>query len=227
MANRNRAAAEAVILKRMGQASPNGPTVGIYRDHVFPRMSDEDFHSLMMRLKNKEVRLPIICPNFGKGGESIERAKALAEEMGHDFYQYIWIYPNDGKTPAYRTNKKFPVLDLPWRRQSQVQKKKVSIPRHNQSIDELTGQPAGESKGSAISSSELQVMSSLELGEMITEMIKYRGGDVKGFAAMNDMIDKTGEVSMEAIKHLAGGVESTKTLATYFNCMHLSNTLST
>lgn len=221
----NRKAAEAVILKRMAQASPTGPTVGIYRDHVFPNMSDEDFHSLMQRIKKKEVRLPIIIPNFGQGGESMQRAIDLANEMGHDFYQYIWIYPNDGKTPAYRTNKKFPVMPLPWRRQSQVQNKKVSIPRHNQSIDELTGQPAGDSKGSAISSSELQVLSSLELGDMITEMISARGGDVKLFAAMNDVIDKTGEVSMASIKHLAGGVESTKTLHTYLNCMHLSNTL--
>lgn len=223
MALGNRKAAEAVILKRIDQMAPGGPTVQIYRD-MFAKMDDEAFHAFMMRLKNGEVQLVILAPNLTQPRLSIENALAMAEEMGHDFYQRIWINPGDG-SPAYLTNKKYLVLDLPYRRQAQMLEKKVRIPKHNRSIDAVTGQPSGESKGSKLSSPEIQVLAALDLPNTITEFIKFRGGDIRGFDAMMDMIDKNGGVSMDAISHLAGGVESTKALATYLNAMHLSTTL--
>jgi hypothetical protein len=223
---KNRKAAEAVILQRIEQMAPGGPTPQIYRD-MFAKMDDQAFDAFMMKLKHRQGRLAIIAPNMAKSGSlTIENALHMAESMGHDFYQRIWINPNDGKTPAFLTNKTYLVLDLPYRRQAQLLEKKARIPKHNRSIDELTGQAAGDSKGSKLSSPEIQVLAALDLPNMITEQIKFRGGDVKGFDAMNNMIDKTGAVSMEAIAHLAGGVESTKTLSTYLTSMHLSNTLA-
>lgn len=224
----NRKAAEAVILKRIDQMSPGGPTVQIYRD-LFEAMDDAAFDAFMQKLKRREIGLVLVAPNLAKDKGSrltIERALALGKEMGHDFYQRVWINPGDGSTPAFLTNKKYPVLLLPYRRQAQLLEKKARIPKHNRSIDEMTGQVTGESKGSKLSSPEIQVLAALDLPEMITEQIKFRGGDVKGYDAMVSMIDKTGGVSMKAIEHLAGGVESTRTLATYLTAMHLSNTLA-
>jgi hypothetical protein len=220
----NRAAAEAVILKRIEQMAPGGPTTQIYKD-LFAGMDDQAFHAFYLKLKNREIRLPIIAPNLSDSPLTIENALAMGKDMGHDFYSRILIDPRDGVTPAYLTNKRYIVLDLPYRRQAQLVDKKARIPKHNRSIDELTGQPSGDSKGSKLSSPEIQVLAALDLPEMITEFLKARGGDVKAFDAMNDMIDKTGAVSMESIEHLAGGVESTRSLSTYFNAMHLSNTL--
>jgi hypothetical protein len=228
----NRKAAEAVILKRIEQMSPGGSTVQIYRD-LFAKMDDPAFDAFMKKLKSREQRLVLLAPNVlrSTGDKApasrieVERAIALAEEMGHDFYQRIWINPGDGKTPAFLTNKKYLVLLLPYRRQAQLLEKKARIPKHNRSLDAATGQVTGESKGSKLSSPEIQVLAALDLPKMITEQIKFRGGDVKGYDAMVNMIDKTGAVSMDAIEHLAGGVESTKTVATYLNAMHLSTTL--
>lgn len=218
---KNRAAAEASILKRIEQMSPGGPTPEIYRQ-LFAKMDDEAFDNFMMRIKKREIRLAIIAPNLSKNPLTIENALAMGKEMGHSFYQRIWINPNDGKTPAFLTNKAYIVLDLPYRRQAQMVDKKMRVPKHNRSIDELTGQVAGESKGSKLSSPEIQVLAALDLPHMITEQIKYRGGDVKGYDAMINMIDKTGGVAMDSIKHLAGGVESTRTLETYLTSMHVS-----
>lgn len=223
----NRQAAEAVILKRIEQMSPGGPTTQIYRD-LFAKMDDAAFHVFMQKLKSRENRLVLIAPNLAaeKGTRlEVARALALAKEMGHDFYQYIWINPGDGVTPAFRTNKKYLVLLLPYRRQAQLLEKKARIPKHNRSIDAMTGQVTGESKGSKLSSPEIQVLAALHLPKLIEEQIKWRGGDIKGYDALVNMIDKTGAVSMEAIEHLAGGVESTKVLATYLTAMHLSTTL--
>lgn len=221
---KNRAAAEAICLSRIEQMAPGGPTPQIYRD-LFAKMDDAAFDAFMMSIKRREIRPAILAPNLSTPRLTVENALAMAKEMGHEFYQRIRIKPNDGVTPAYLTNKTYLVLDLPYRRQAQLLEKKARIPRHNRSIDDLTGQPSGESKGSTLSSPEVQVLAALDLPNIITELMKYRGGDVKGYDAMAGMIDKTGAVSMDSIEHLAGGVESTKTLATYMNCMHLKTTL--
>lgn len=224
----NRAAAEAVILKRIEQMCPGGPTTQIYRD-LFAAMDDTAFAAFMHKLKTKQIGLVLIAPNLAKDKASrmsVENALALGEEMGHQFYKRILINPGDGRTPAFLTNKAYLVLRLPYRRQAQLLEKKARIPKHNRSIDEMTGQVTGDSKGSKLSSPEIQVLAALNLPNMITEQIKYRGGDVKGYDAMANMIDKTGAVSMDAISHLAGGVESTKTFSTYLTAMHLSNSLT-
>jgi hypothetical protein len=63
------------------------------------------------------------------------------------------------------------------------------------------------------------------LDKSLLELLKYRGGDIKGFNAMNTMISRTGGVRLQAISHLASGVESTKTLSAFLTAMHLKNTL--
>ena len=125
----------------------------------------------------------------------------------------------------YLTNHQYLVMDLPLRRQAQLLMKKITIPDSINSVDNLSGQPVGPSKGSKISYPELQILASKNLDNMTLEFIKYRGGDKQGFIAMNDSIARTGKVYLDSIAHLASGVESTKTLYTYLVCMHLDSTL--
>lgn len=219
----NRAAAQAVILENIENLVPGGPTTQIYRD-LFAAMSDEQFHEFIEDIGSDRKRLALIVPNMAKSGISIERNFTLAEKLGHDFFQRIWMSP--GKDiPTYLTPKRYLVLDVQLRRQAQHLEKKIRIPNNNRSIDELTGQPSGASKGSKISYPEVQILASLNLPESLTEKLKYRGGDIRAFDAMNDAIDKQGAVSMKSIEHLSGKVESTRTFATFLRCMHLENTL--
>lgn len=219
----NRAGAEQFILTYIEKLAPGGDTTQIYRDR-FASMSDQEFDTFMTDLGSGKQCLALIVPNMGKSPISIERNFAVAEELGHDFFERIWMAP--GKDiPTYLTNKKYMVLRLQLRRQAQLLEKKIRIPNNNRSIDDLTGQPTGASKGSKISYPELQIIASLNLPQSSTELLKFRGGDTKGFDAMNDAIDKHGAVSLSAIEHQAGTVESTRTFATFLNCMHLKNTL--
>lgn len=223
----NRKAAEDFILKYIEALTPGGDTTQIYRDR-FASMSDQDFETFMEDLGSGKQCLALIVPNSvgvnNSPSISIERNFAIAEELGHDFFQRIWMAPGKD-VPTYLTNKKYMVLRLQLRRQAQLLEKKIRIPNNNRSIDDLTGQPTGASKGSKISYPELQIIASLDLPQSSTELLKYRGGDTKGFDAMNDAIDKHGAVSLSAIEHLAGTVESTRTFSTFLNCMHLKNTL--
>lgn len=219
----NRKAAQAFIINYIEKLMPGSENTAIYQD-MFSRMSDTQFDSFIQKLKSGQSRLAIIAPNFGKQKLKVQRNLEIAKELGHNFFQRIWI-EGIGSRPTYLTPIPYMVVDLPLRRQAQLLIKKISIPEDNKTVDTLTGQPTGASKGSKISYPEIQVLAAMGLDNGLLELLKFRGGDTKGFVAMNKMISLRGGVSLTAIERFAGGVESTKTLKAFLTSMHLSNTL--
>lgn len=219
----NRKAAQAFIIEYIGKLMPDSPNTKIYSD-MFSKMTDSEFDVFMTNLKEGKSNLAIIAPNFGKQKLKVERNLQIAKELGHNFFQRIWI-DGSGQRPKYLTPIPYMVVDLPLRRQAQLLIKKISIPEDNKTVDGLTGQPTGSSKGSKISYPEIQVLAAMGLDDSLLELLKFRGGDTKGFIAMNKMISLRGGVSLRAIERFAGGVESTKTLKAFLTSMHLSNTL--
>ena len=219
----NRKAAENIILTYIEKILPGSENKTIYRN-LFDSMDDKKFDEFMAKLNDGSSRLAIIAPNFGTSKLSVERNLDLAIELGHEFFERIWI-DGGNEVPPYLSPIKYLIVDLPLRRQAQLLVKKISIPENNKSIDDFTGQPTGKSKGSKISYPETQIMAALNLDASLTEMLKYRGGDLKGFNAMNDAISKTGGVSLNSIAAASGVVKSTETLHTLLISMHLSNTL--
>jgi hypothetical protein len=219
----NRKAAEAVILTYIEKLLPGSENTQIYKD-LFASMDDKAFDAFMVKLEQGDIRLAIIAPNLSDKKLTIERNFQIAEELGHNFFERIWIDRGDD-VPPYLSTIPYLVVDLPLRRQAQLLEKKISIPEDNHSIDQYTGQPTGKSKGSKISYPETQVLMSLNLEESLTEKLKFRGGDIKGFNAMNTAISRTGGVSLKSIEHLGTKVKSTETLSVFLTSMHLSNTL--
>lgn len=218
----NRKAAEAELLAGLEALLPGSENTALWKAKL-ETMSDKQFEEFVKGLEQKTTRISVIVPNFSKHQIDVERNLDLAEKWGHQFFERLWMPKADGS--YYLTPIKYLVYDLPLRRQAQHLIKKISIPEDNKSVDDLTGQPTGKSKGSKLSYPELQVMAALGLDHSIVEMMKYRGGDTKGFNAMNTVIAKTGTVSQKEIEPYAGGVESTKTLSTFLTAMHLGNTL--
>lgn len=219
----NRKIAQDFIIEQIGKMAPGGANKKIYID-LFAGMTDEAFDEFMNKLDTDEARLAVIIPNFGTEGVTTARNLDLAKELGHEFFQRITI-EGDAETPTYLTPIPYLVVDLPIRRQAQFLIKKIAIPEDNKSVDDFTGQPTGKSQGSKISYPEVGVMAAMGLDNCLIEFLKYRGGDIRGFNAMNESISKTGGVSIKSIKHLAGGVESTATLKSFLTSMMLQNTL--
>ena len=223
----NRKAAQATILQLIQQITPGDTSnVEIYQ-RLFKLLTDQQFDDMMHRLKNEEACLALVVPNMGNAMIDVSRNLAIAKELGHDFFQRLWITPEDGGD-RYLTppELKYLVVLLPLRRQAQILIKKISIPEDNKSVDYLTGQPTGASKGAKISYPELQILESLGLGQVAVELIKYRGGDTQGFNLMNKSISRTGGVSLDAMDAYGTKVKSTQTLSTFLTSMHLSNTLT-
>lgn len=219
----SRKAAEDFILKYIDKILPDGKNKIIYQS-LFASMDDAAFAEFMTDIESGAKTLPIIAPNFSDESLSTERNLSIAKEIGYNFFQRVWI-EGDGDTPTYLTPIPYLVIDLPLRRQAQLLVKKISIPEDNKSVDDFTGQPTGKSKGARVSYPEVQVLAAMGLNNSLVELMKYRGGDVKGFNAMNDSISKQGAVSMKSIEKFASGVESTRVLKTFLNCMHIKSTL--
>jgi hypothetical protein len=217
----NRKAAEAELLAGLEAILPGSENGALYKAR-FAQMNDKEFEEYIKGLEGGTERIGIIAPNMTEPKLDTTRNLDLAEKWGHKFFEKIWMMGDDGT--YYLSPIPYLVIDLPLRRQAQHLIKKISIPEDNRSVDDLTGQPTGKSKGSKISYPEVQVLAALDLPQSLTEMIKYRGGDAGGFRAMNKSISSTGAVSQEAIEHLATGVESTRTLHTLLLGMHLSST---
>jgi hypothetical protein len=216
----NRSAAEAVIIKLVDKLLPGSSNPQMYQD-AFKEMDDEQFENFINGLDNGSIKLAIISPIMNDTSLTVERNLALAKEIGHEFFEHIWMESKEGSAP-YLSPIPYLVIDLPLRRQAQLLISKISIPEHNRSVDNLTGQPTGESKGSKISYPEVQILAALNLDKTLTELIKYRGGDTQGFNAMNESIAKTGGVSQDAIAALGTRVKSSDALRTYLVAMHLS-----
>lgn len=219
----NRKAAEDFIIKFIKKLIPKSDNAKIYID-LFAGMSDKKFDEFIKDLETGNKFLPIIMPNFSDTGLSVENNLKVAEELDYDFFQKLWI-EGSGDIPTYLTPIKYLVVDLPLRRASQMLTKKISVPPDNKVIDAMTGQPTGESKGAKMSYPEIQLCTAMGLEKSMVELLKYRGGDNKGHAALNNLISKTGSVNQSTLSHFASGVESTKTLKTYLTAAHLKSTL--
>lgn len=223
--SKNRQAAEEFILSYIEKISPGGENAQLYKT-AFSKMSNAEFDNYMKGIETGENQLSIQAPNKGTAKLNLERNIKLAKDLGHDFFQRLWFHGDkETGTPTYLTPVKYMILQLPIRRQAQLLVKKIAIPDNNKQIDQLTGQVTGNSKSSKISYPELQVLQGMGLKASIVELMKYRGGDIGGFSAMNKVIARDGYVHQETIAPYATGVESTKLLKAYLTCAHLQNTL--
>ncbi len=221
----NRKAATAELVKWIDKFVPGANQGAIYKERL-DQLSDEAFDQYMLQLESGEETVYLVVPNLDAEHKlTIERNFEIAKELGHEFFQQLWL--TDPVTrKRYLTPTKALVMDLPLRRQQQLLIKKISMPEDNHHIDEMTGQPAGPSKGSKASFPEIQVLFAQGLDRSIEELIKFRGGDNRAYRAMSRAIVENGGVQQDAIKALGPTrVKSTETFSTFLNSMHLANTL--
>lgn len=221
---KNRAAAEAVILKNVSMIDPSGRSTQTLKD-FYAKMDDKTFGNYMQAIKEKRDYVSVIMDNLSDCKITIANNLAVAEKLGVKMFHRIW--QTDPATGLeYLSTEEYLVLKIPVRRQIQTLMNKISIPEDNKHVDELTDQPTGASKGSAISFPELLVMYSGGAEKAIEELIRFRGGDLKLMNAMDQSIHATGGASMEALGAMSQTrVKSTKVLSTFFTAMHLRNNL--
>lgn len=229
----NRARATAFILEHIAMLEPGSPdNVEITRQRL-EGFSDEQFAEYMRKLRKPKndieeqgrQTLTYYAPNLTKSKLSVKNNLEVAEKIGHPFFERLWITdPQTGVT--YLTPNRYLVGDMPVRRQAQLLVKKVSIPTDNNTIDELSGQPTGDSKGGKLSFPELQAQVSQQLDRTIIEEIKLRGGDEKAYQEFERRMIEQGSVSQDELLRLGTRVKSTQTLSILLKGMMLDNNLA-
>ncbi len=220
----NRKAAEAFICKWVDELLPGGTNGEMYKT-FFARMSDAEFEEYMRALANETATLQLEAPNLSKHKVTIENNFRVAKELGHVFFERLRL-TDPATGTVYLTPVKYLIVDLTLRRQQQMLIKKVSIPENNRHVDEMTGQPTGDSQSSSITFPELQVLYAQGFDKAIEEFIKFRGGDIKAGRKLDRQIIETGGASLDAIASEGETrVKSTEVLSTLLKGMHISNTL--
>jgi len=210
------------ILYWIDRLLPGSDNVAYYKERL-DAMENEEFEQYMRRLKDGEEVLSLTVANLSEKRLSVERNFEIAQELGHSFFQRLWLTDPQTQT-QYLTPVPYLVMDLPVKRQAQMLAKKSNIPEKNDVADSVTGQATGPSKGSSLSFPELQVLQSQGLEKTIEELIKYRGGDEKAYRAMNRAIIRDGSVSLSQIQGQSR-VKGTETFSTYLKSAHLQNNL--
>lgn len=220
----NRKAATKVFLEGIEAILPGSKNTQYYKDYL-GNLTDEQFDKLIKSIESGNVILPLFQPNLTKPLLDVTNNIELAKKWGHDFFEHLWLTDANDPTLVIKTPKKYMLLELPMRRQAQTLEQKMSVPMTNQYIDDLTGQPTGESKGSALTFPELQVLNSEGLDNVNMELLKFRGGDVEAFDSLDRKIVDTGSASMAEVNDGQSRVKSTETLQTLLKSAHIGNNL--
>ena len=220
----NRAAAEKVALAGLEQILPGGPNSELYKA-MFKRMSDKDFDEWIEALEKGELRLAVVAPIFNKAKLDIDRNLALGEKWGVAFFERLWINPGNG-LPKYLTPHKYMILEVMDRRQAQILIDKISIPKNNDAVDDLSGQPSGPlSKGGKLTYPESQILKGYGLDNTLTEVLNVRGGNVDSFREFQRQFEEKGSVDLEDLPLDETEVESRVTQRIFLTCMMLDNNL--
>lgn len=219
----NRKKTEALALKYIAKITNDKTNVENYTA-LFSRMSDIEFDDFMVKLRDNKITLSIIAPIDACSGITVENNFKIAKELGFEFFQHLNFSASDS-LPAFRTPNKAIVYILNIKRAAQTVAKKISIPEDSTVIDVMTGQVTGSSRASKLTMPELQILIGLGLNDSIVELMKSRGGDLGEANAMNQLLIRDGKVSQSVLRGYATGVESTDTLRSYLNAMHIKTTL--
>lgn len=182
----------------------------LYQD-LFSKITDDEFHSFMLRIREKDFVFPILVPNMDENRIDPDAVMALGRKYGVEFHQQL-ILVDPITDEVYKTAVKHLVVDLPVRRQSQHLEKKISTNENNRKVDILTGQATGDSKSASISQPELSALLSKGNINSAIELVKVRGGDKKAYDLMNKQLRETGGFSLETIIDLNTRPKVTETL---------------
>ncbi len=199
---------------------PSGNNAKIYKEQVFGPMDDKAFAKFMDDLKNKKRHLVMYAPNYGPVKFDLKRNIEVGKKLGRNYYERVWFKGRDG-LPDQLSPVEYMIFPTLNRRQAQLVTKGVSVPKDMRTINPLTGQPTGESRSAKISMIEAQLCVAVGTLSPMIELFKYRGGDVKGGAALTGMLVNTGKASLKALAPYAGGVESTNYIKSLFNAAHI------
>lgn len=225
----SRKAAEEFLLKFMGEVTKGGANRRIY-ESLFKNMTDEQFMAFVDKaekgLENRQS-LPVWSSNTDKSeGIDFDHIVKLAKKYSVALEQQL-IMTDEATGIEFTTPKACYVGITEWRKQRQMLQKKFGAGKDDNTIDDLTGQVVGESKGGGISNPENQILKTLGLIITGQELGDVRGGDLKALDAYKNELITTGTATVYGSLRKGSGVKSMKTLHYLLRQRFIDNNLNT
>lgn len=210
------------ILEYITKLDKSGYNVKVYQD-MFDSMDDKQFDKWVDLLEsNPNCKLTFLVPPL-KVAIDIPTAIAVAKELGIELFEQIRIWDEIGQRYCTTPNE-YMVVRLPVRRLKQYLMDGLSVPDSDRKLNPLTNQVVGESKGSAISFPQGQMLAEKGLSKVLLELTGVRGGDLEAYASMIAQIEEVGDADTSVMEGTSG-VTSVQTLRTFLNAMHLVTNL--
>jgi hypothetical protein len=191
--------------------------------NYFNSLNDDQFEQILSLMESGDFIIPLVAPNLADFKLDQQTILNYADQIGHNFFERIWMADPNDPTKTYLTPNKYLVVDLVMRRQAQTIDHKMSVPKDDSIIDDLTGQSTGESKGSSVTFPELQLLSSYGLDNSVIELIKVRGGDNESYRVMEQQIVETGTAELNVAISTGTRPKTITTLSTLLKTAHLGN----
>lgn len=213
---------EEYVLKTMKTLLSNDGNYKIYKERM-AEMSDREFKEWVEAIISRKTKLAVYLPNDGTAVNAAACIK-FARNHGFEFFQRIKIAATP-TIPEHMSAAKHLIVRAPVRRQSQTFAKKVSVPKHDRTVDALTGQAVGDSETSTMSAPENRILVGIGLKYTAREYNKILGGDVGSYKAYKYFLENGGNVSQAEIEQYATGVGSVKVLKSWLRCKHIDSTL--
>lgn len=219
--NEKRKAAQEKILSVVNSMDPSGTNNEFYTK-LFDSLNDKQFNEFMIRLRDHKDILPFYAANMVTHIKVADLVK-VAKKTGVKLFERLRLY--DPVTDSfYYTPREQLVVQLPVRKMSQFVEHKLSVAEGDSEIDTLSGQVCKPDQAGSISQIEVQTLYARGLNKTISELTKFRGGDVSAFADFKRDLEEQGTTSID--KETGSVVRSAVTLDTLFSGMHIESNAS-
>lgn len=215
---------EAGILEFVTPITPGGGNAKVYRD-IFNTTDDAAFDKLWESIKTQGY-IPIFLDNYDPQEMiDFDALVALANKWGIPVEQQV-IIPDQDTGIQYTTPESAVVGIVETCKQRQLSIKKIGVSKHDYQIEDLTGQPTGDSKAGGISNPELNILIALGLPTMAKELASVKGGDIGAYRHYKTELSNTGRTDTNSALKNGSGVKSLKTVQWLLLGRHIQSNIA-
>lgn len=206
---KNRKEIEKDILDLAKRFTKGGGSFKIYTE-LFGRLDDDQFATFWNSVCDNEF-IPMFVDNFDmKETIDYDMMVKLGKDLDIPLEQHVvMIDPDTGLEHTLPETAVVGIAEV--RKQRQLQVKKFGASKNDYNVEDLTGQPTGDSRAGGISNPEIQILLSLGLPTMAKELADSRGGDVGAYRAYKNDILTTGRTTVQSSLERGTGVKSLQT----------------
>lgn len=212
------------ILEFVTPITPGGGNAVVYKN-IFNNTTDAQFEAIWNNIKESGY-IPIFLDSYDSAEMvDFDSLVTLAKKWDIPLEQQV-IIPDQDTGILYTTPETAVVGIVETCKQRQLSIKKIGVSKHDYQIEDLTGQPTGDSKAGGISNPEINILIALGLPTMAKELASVKGGDIGAYRHYKTELSNTGRTDTNNALKNGSGVKSLKTVQWLLLGRHISSNIS-